>query len=146
MNVLAWSNGIKPERSQKKNKPVEYTCTPVEKPCTPVEKTGTPVEKTGTPAENICKPDVPDVKTCTPTSYNKDFAYDYKLTNMETINTFDMTDNRREIFNNKLSTREVISKPCANPFLTHLNYSNDILQQERFLIPKNSNMEKEYSR
>tara|TARA_Y100000814_G_scaffold253534_1_gene201195 strand:+ start:132 stop:329 length:198 start_codon:yes stop_codon:yes gene_type:complete len=65
---------------------------------------------------------------------------------METINTFDMTDNRREIFNNKLSTREVISKPCANPFLTHLNYSNDILQQERFLIPKNSNMEKEYSR
>ena len=122
MNVLAWSNGIKPERSLKKNKPkkdIEHVVETKQEPF--IESSNDLVY-----------------------SYNSDIPCDYKLSNMETINSFDITDNRREIFNDKISSREVISKPCANPFLTHLNYSDDILQQERFLIPKNSNMEKEY--
>ena len=128
MNVLAWSNGIKPDRSLKKNKPVA------------AEEAYQPAV-----AEEAYQPAVAE-EAYQPPYYKRDIPHDYKLTNMETINTFDLTDNRREIFNDKLSSREVISKPCANPFLTHLNYSDDILQQERFLIPKNSNMENEYSR
>ena len=121
MNVLAWSNGVKPKRSLKKNKPESV--------------------------EESYKPEPVTEKEVGQTAYyNEGIPHDYKLTNMETINTFDLTDNRREIFNDKLSSRPVISKPGANPFLTHLNYSEDILQQERFLIPKNSNMENEYSR
>lgn len=117
MDNLAWSNGIKPERSLKKNNPALINIE----------------------AKN-------NIQQIEENSNINNITWDYKLNNMETINTFELTDNRREIFNEKLSSRSAISKACGNPFLTHLNYSNDIIQQQRFLIPKNSNMEKEYNR
>ena len=65
---------------------------------------------------------------------------DYSLSR----NTYRKNSNRRETSNDKLSEREMISRSCGNPFLTHLNYTDDIITQEQFLIPKNSNMESEY--
>ena len=127
MENLAWSNGVKAIRSYRKNTS---------------NKCENNLEQTDNTAEHKIS-DVCDKNCKEERKY--DLAYDYKLSNMETINTFDLTDNRRDIFNDKLSTRTVISKACMNPFQTHLNYTDDILKQERFLIPKNSNMEKEYS-
>ena len=65
---------------------------------------------------------------------------DYSLTR----NTYRKANNRRESSDAKLSERHMVSRACGNPFLTHLNYTDEIITQEQFLIPKNSNMENDY--
>ena len=127
MECLSWTNGDRAVRSSKKEKD-KYIISIAN------------IEETKKDSEGL-----PDSKKGTSEYDNPDIEGDYKLSNIETIHTTDMTDNRREIYNDKLSNRTYSSKAGSNPFLSHLIYSNDILQQERFLIPKNSNMEKEYN-
>lgn len=141
MENLAWSNGDKAVRSKKGERPI------VEEKLEDNKVRNSYVERNRGVNEDK-HPTGPPIDSGNLGGHNAAGAYnvagDYKLSGMETINTVDMTDNRREIYNDKLSNRTAISNACGNPFLTHLKYSDDIIQQERFLIPKNSNMEKEY--
>lgn len=62
------------------------------------------------------------------------------------INTGKMTfkrDNIRCENNEKLSTREHIIQRKVNPFLVDNDFKKDLEIQNEFLIPKNSNFEKE---
>lgn len=62
------------------------------------------------------------------------------------INTGKMTfkrDNIRSENNEKLSTREHIIQRKVNPFLVDNDFKKDLEIQNEFLIPKNSNYEKE---
>lgn len=117
MENLAWSNGIKPERSTKLDNPALQPKRQIEQ-----------IKEHNPQNENIDREKIEEIKG------------DYTLTR----DTFRKTSNRRESSNNKLSERHMVSRACGNPFLTHLNYTDDILTQEQFLIPKNSNMENEY--
>ena len=121
MENLAWSNGIKAERSRKEDNPALRQNISTEE---------------NTNRENLEKKSKNDM-----TIEQEQIKGDYTLTR----NTFRKTSNRRESSNNKLSERYMVSRACGNPFLTHLNYTDDILTQEQFLIPKNSNMENEYN-
>lgn len=47
--------------------------------------------------------------------------------------------NKREVANNKLNDRNMISQIGQNPFMANNNYLHDLDVQQNFLIPKNSN-------
>ena len=47
--------------------------------------------------------------------------------------------NKRELANNKLNDRNMISQIGQNPFMANNNYLHDLEVQQNFLIPKNSN-------
>lgn len=49
-------------------------------------------------------------------------------------------ETKRETNNMKLGNREIIGNITKNPFLKN-NYTEDIMNQETFLTPKNSNQE-----
>ena len=139
MEQLAWTNGDKPKRSYKTDNP-----------------------NIDTPADIENKNNISDVElgavsnivSRTETNTNK-LVYHTQVENSPirmgpepgdyslTRDTFRKTSNRRETSNDKLSERYMVSRACGNPFLTHLNYTDDILTQEQFLMPKNSNMEEE---
>jgi hypothetical protein len=53
--------------------------------------------------------------------------------------TQQLTHNKRELSNDKLSERMMFSQINQNPFLANHNYIEDINVQETFLRPKNSN-------
>jgi hypothetical protein len=53
----------------------------------------------------------------------------------------DFINNKREDSFSSTHSRYLVSRACGNPFLTHLNYVDDITKQAKFLIPKNSNMD-----
>lgn len=130
MENLAWSNGIKAERSSKEDNPALQPKRQVEQ-----------IKEPDPPNENIEREIIEENKGAKVMEQVMDKVKgDYTLTR----NTFRKTSNRRESSNTKLSERYMISRACGNPFLTHLNYTDDILTQEQFLIPKNSNMENEY--
>ena len=70
-------------------------------------------------------------------NFNKALPGDYGLNNT----SYEFSNNKREDSLTKSHTRYLVSRACSNPFLTHLNYVDDISNQAEFLIPKNSNME-----
>ena len=72
-----------------------------------------------------------------PLNFNKALPGDYGLNNT----SYEFSNNKREDSLTKSHTRYLVSRACSNPFLTHLNYVDDISNQAEFLIPKNSNME-----
>ena len=115
MDNLAWSNGIKPNRSHKQDHPSLRKSV-----STTSDSTKQPLEQ----LENMEKEVQP-------------ISGDYILHN--TI--YDFSNSRREECNSKLHDRYLVSRACSNPFLTHLNYVDDITTQEKFLMPRNSNME-----
>jgi len=117
---LAWSNGIKAVRSTQEDNPYFKKTTAEDK-----------IEAVENDKETLQSE---EMKT------RIQVEGDYSLSR----NTYRKNSNRRETSNDKLSEREMISRSCGNPFLTHLNYTDDIITQEQFLIPKNSNMESEY--
>lgn len=119
MENLAWSNGIKAERSSKEDNPALQVKREIEQNKEPVANN-----------ENIEREKIEETEQV---------KGDYTLLR----NTFRKARNMRETSNNKLNERYMVSRACGNPFLTHLNYTDDILTQEQFLIPKNSNMEDE---
>lgn len=47
--------------------------------------------------------------------------------------------NKREMFNDKLSQRQIYSSGGNNPYLANNNYISDIEAQEQFLRPTDSN-------
>ena len=49
------------------------------------------------------------------------------------------THNKRELSNNKILERGMVSQINQNPFLIRNNYLEDLSIQENFLRPKNSN-------
>lgn len=49
--------------------------------------------------------------------------------------------NKREIVNEKMNERQMISQINQNPFLLRNTYLDDLYVQETFLKPKNSNLE-----
>jgi hypothetical protein len=51
--------------------------------------------------------------------------------------------NKRDIANNKINERLMISQIGQNPFLSRNNYLEDLDIQENFLKPKNSNFQKD---
>jgi hypothetical protein len=51
--------------------------------------------------------------------------------------------NKRDIANNKINERILISQIGQNPFLSRNNYLEDLDIQENFLKPKNSNFQKD---
>jgi len=53
--------------------------------------------------------------------------------------TFINRGNKREVANNKLNDRNMISQIGQNPFMANNNYLHDLDVQQNFLIPKNSN-------
>ena len=118
---LAWSNGVKAVRSTQEDNPYLKKSTNIEKIDTDVNQ-----NREVFPQEEI--------------QSRVQVEGDYSLSR----DTYRKASNRRETSNSKLSERGMVSRACGNPFLTHLNYTDDIITQEQFLIPKNSNMEDEY--
>jgi hypothetical protein len=51
-------------------------------------------------------------------------------------------ENKRSLCSNRISDREMIIQTNINPFLQTNDYINDLSQQEKFLRPKDSNIEK----
>ena len=51
-------------------------------------------------------------------------------------------ENKREICNERIVNRDMIIQSKINPFLLKNNYLNDLDDQNRYLIPKNSNYKK----
>lgn len=51
-----------------------------------------------------------------------------------------VSSNKREIVNEKMNERHMISQINQNPFLIQNKYLDDLYIQETFLKPKNSNL------
>jgi hypothetical protein len=51
-------------------------------------------------------------------------------------------ENKREICNERIVNRDMIIQSKINPFLLKNNYLNDLDDQNKYLIPKNSNYKK----
>ena len=71
--------------------------------------------------------------------------------NDNNINNNDNNDNNNEIFrinnkreeaNHKLSERHLVGQLNQNPFMINNDYIKDLDIQQNFLIPKNSNIDK----
>lgn len=60
-------------------------------------------------------------------------------TNSTNIPETIMQSNKRELANEKMNERYMISQIAQNPFLTKNTYLEDLDTQEAFLKPKNSN-------
>jgi hypothetical protein len=56
---------------------------------------------------------------------------------------FRATSSKREEVNLKMNDRDPISQTNQNPYLVQNNYLDDLMNQNNFLIPKNSNFDKE---
>ena len=70
----------------------------------------------------------------------KEKEKDVKTNNEITIgDEFIKGSNKRELANNKLNDRNMISQIGQNPFMANNNYLHDLEVQQNFLIPKNSN-------
>lgn len=128
MEFLEWSIGVKPERSKKKDNP-SFKSKNIADAKDNVD-TKNIVDTSDIPAEHSDNDKITEFKKV---------KGDYSLDR----NTYRKGRNMRESSNNKLTERHMVSRACGNPFLTHLNYTDEILTQEQFLIPKNSNMENE---
>ena len=124
MDKLAWSNGEKPRRSQKSDNPNF--------------KKGT---NTQVAAQTQVAPQTQVAQEYENkqlyVNFDKGMPGDYCLNNT----SYEFSNNKREDSITKSHTRYLVSRACSNPFLTHLNYVDDISNQAEFLIPKNSNME-----
>lgn len=71
---------------------------------------------------------------------------DNNKTNMNLINFRDSIEinvekrnNNREILEKRLNSREKMYYGCVNPFLTTNKYLEDILNEDKFLRPRNTN-------
>ena len=144
MENLAWSQGMKPQRSLKHNNPALCVHNTQQHPPIATQSIATQsIATQPTAAAPIATQAAKQPISKQPATIKEieKLPGDYTLHR----NTFRATSNKREASNNKLSERYMVSRACGNPFLTHLNYIDDILIQEQYLTPKNSNMENEYN-
>ena len=91
----------------------------------------------GNPAEKSLKSDNPNLHVVV----EKNVKKISELIKSELIigDTFISASNKRELANDKLNNRNMISQIGQNPFMTSNNYLHDLEVQQNFLIPKNSN-------
>ena len=161
MDKIAWSNGIKPTRSHKSDNPnlKKSTNTTEEDPAQPVQAQpvqaqsvqaqsvqaqpvqaqpvqAQPVQAQSVQSQPVQSQPVSYKQEELPLNFNKALPGDYGLNNT----SYEFSNNKREDSLTKSHTRYLVSRACSNPFLTHLNYVDDISNQAEFLIPKNSNM------
>jgi len=54
-------------------------------------------------------------------------------------NEIGRNNTKRGLYNNKLNERQMFNQVGQNPFLSQNNYVNDLVNQNKFLLPKNSN-------
>ena len=52
----------------------------------------------------------------------------------------DSFKNKKEICSDRISSREHFTQGVANPFMTNNNYLDDLLNQDTYLRPKDSNI------
>jgi hypothetical protein len=94
---------------------------------------------TGEKVEKSSKNDHPNLKEKEKVK-EKEKEKDVKKNNEITIgDEFIKGSNKREVANNKLNDRNMISQIGQNPFMANNNYLHDLEVQQNFLIPKNSN-------
>ena len=155
MQNLAWSNGIKAIRSSKEDNPAFKKVDNLATENTqPQQQQAQQQQAQQHPPSNYLpqfnqKIFLPN--SIEPSELDRNFENDEILSYEQvkgdyslTRNTYRKANNRRESSDAKLSERHMVSRACGNPFLTHLNYTDEIITQEQFLIPKNSNMENDY--
>jgi hypothetical protein len=53
-------------------------------------------------------------------------------------------NSKRGLYNDKLNERQMFNQVGQNPFMIKNNYVNDLVNQNKFLIPKNSNSDNDY--
>ena len=165
MQNLAWSNGIKAIRSSKEDNPafkkVDNLATEITQP--PQQQAQQHQAEQHQAQQQQAQQQPPSnylpqfnqqiflPNSIEPSELDRNFENDEILSYEQvkgdyslTRNTYRKANNRRESSDAKLSERHMVSRACGNPFLTHLNYTDEIITQEQFLIPKNSNMENDY--
>lgn len=66
-------------------------------------------------------------------------------TNMTTYSQEGFTNkfNKRNVLNNKLNERYLTGQISRNPFMNNNDYIEDIKTQDAFLVPRNSNYERQ---
>lgn len=162
MQNLAWSNGIKAIRSSKEDNPafkkVDNLATEITQPQQHQAQQQQAQQQQQQVQQQPPSNYLPQFNqqiflpnSIEPSELDRNFENDEILSYEQvkgdyslTRNTYRKANNRRESSDAKLSERHMVSRACGNPFLTHLNYTDEIITQEQFLIPKNSNMENDY--
>lgn len=137
MDKLAWSNGIKPTRSHKSDNPnLKKSTIATEEDKAAQSVQAQPVQAPPVQAQPVQALEESHKQEEFSLNFNKALPGDYGLNNT----SYEFSNNKREDSLTKSHTRYLVSRACSNPFLTHLNYVDDISNQAEFLIPKNSNM------
>jgi hypothetical protein len=117
MEEYVWTYGEKPEKSYKKN-PENITAFASAEPAfASAEPAFASVEPAFASAEPAFESAPLDIHMT-----------EYRISN-----------NKRELANNKLNDRELIGQVGQNPFNTSNNYLNDLEVQQNFLIPRPTN-------
>ena len=145
MDIFAWSNGVKAVRSHKSDKINIIKSLESEILINNAQQEHAQQEQNNItiPEKDINKEDIMDT--------NKEERYEFKTNDMYgngvpgdyclNSTNHDFINNKREDSFSSTHSRYLVSRACGNPFLTHLNYVDDITKQAEFLIPKNSNMD-----
>lgn len=101
---------------------------------------------TGEKYEKSFKNNNPAIKNKVSYNVSKTETVEFNNTNNSTNNENNINNNgfitgsnKRELVNNKLNERNMISQIGQNPFMINNNYLNDLDNQQHFLIPQNSN-------
>ena len=158
MQNLAWSNGVKAVRSSKQDNPALKNPMDEKKEDQSIEGNAQNMQMTDVGIQQNSQQGVQEFnqqyflpnKVETPEidrNFDNDEILSYEQVKGDyslTRNTYRKASNRRESSDAKLSERHMVSRACGNPFLSHLNYTDQLITQEQFLIPKNSNMENDY--
>lgn len=150
MDNLAWSNGVKAVRSHKSDKINIIKSLEREILKKNAQELQEKAQLQAEEQNNITIP-VKDINKKEVMKTNVEERYEFKTNKMYTNSlpgdyclnstSHDFINNKREDSFSSEHSRYLVSRACGNPFLTHLNYIDDITKQAEFLIPKNSNMD-----
>lgn len=167
MDNLAWSNGVKAVRSHKsdkiniikslereileKNAQELQEKAQLQAPQAQQAQLQAPQAQLQAEEQNNITIPVKDIHKKEGMNMNMEERYEFKTNKMYTNSlpgdyclnstSHDFINNKREDSFSSEHSRYLVSRACGNPFLTHLNYIDDITKQAEFLIPKNSNMD-----
>ncbi len=98
------------------------------------------VWSTGEKYEKSSKKDNPNLQQVT--RENTDLNDNIADNNNQLNNEIFRINNKREEANHKLSERYLVGQLNQNPFMINNDYIKDLDIQQNFLIPKNSNIDK----
>ena len=144
MDNLAWSNGVKAVRSHKSDKINIIKSLESEILKKNLQESQSEEQNNITiPVKDINKKEVMNTNVEERYEFKTNKMYANSLPGDYCLNStsYDFINNKREDSFSNEHSRYLVSRACGNPFLTHLNYVDDITKQAEFLIPKNSNMD-----